>query len=708
MKYCWLLAGLLFTTGLTAQVDDEERKQVAKELILHEKYEDALATLRLSRALRYHDPESRFLMSLCHYQLNRLDQAESRLRSLTEEEEEPFPEVWLYLGKIYHARHQFAEAAELYKAYLHRIDRNHPSRRMVQEELRRCANGLQLQYRERLAFVENLGPGVNTEYDEFGPVLSPNHQQRLYFSTRRPGNIGGARNRAGAGDDRLGKYYSDIYLANNNQGSWGDLQPMHYLVNSPRHEVLLGFNNNGSAMYFYQGNDWYNGTVTIDSFQQDGSRRLSSDPFLGPLDPVVDQAAPYFYNSEVVLFASRRPGGYGGYDLYITVRSQGEWSKPANLGPDINTPFDETTPFLSVDGKTLYYSSNDSRRSIGGYDIFRSTYLAKADRWLPPQHLGLPVNSAGDDTHFRLAPDGFTGFFCSSRKDGFGQRDLYIAYFNDFLSEQEGVGPPSETYFHQFKKRPANANLTPRPTGISPASDAPRRGETEIRPVLFQDRADLFRTGNREIFEQLAQTLAEHADWNLVIQVHTEKGTSVSESLYEAIQSATPAVEYLVSRGASPNQLTLRGKTVLHQTRNAKPGYAVDFSLSGNGSQKMSGKWEQLEVENRDNPLLYRLQIATLDGSFDGNFMNSFPDPIAEKKPENARVYYLAGAFSSFSAAKAWQQELKNNLALRAEIAPYIHGSRASLDVAQQWVGKLPDLQAFLDDQAKAGKFPGN
>jgi len=708
MKYWLLLSGLLLISGVFAQVDDDERKRIAKELILNAKYEDALATLRVSQELRYRDRESRFLMGLCQYQLNHLDEAEALLQALTKGDKNPFPEIWLYLGKIYHARHQFAEAASLYKSYLHRIGSNHPSRRMVQDELRRCANGIQFQYREARAFVENLGPGVNTEYDEFGPVLSPNHQQRLYFSTRRPGNIGGPRNRYGESDDRLGKYYSDIYLASNPRGNWGEVQPMHHLVNSPRHEVLLGFNKDGSAMYFYQGNDWFNGSVTIDSFQQGGSRRLSSDPFLGPLDPIVDQAAPHFYSTDVVLFASRRSGGYGGYDLYLTVRSKGVWSEPVNLGPDINTPYDETTPFLSRDGKTLYYSSNDSRRSIGGYDVFKSTYLAEAGRWLPPQHLGLPVNSAGDDTHFRLASDGFTSFFCSSRKDGFGRRDLYIAYFNDFLTEQEPVNNLSETYFHQFRQRVTTASAAARPSATASAADAPRQGDLVIRPITFRNREELFNKDNRQVLDQLAGMLSEHADWELAIKVHAETGASVSESLYEAIEKATPAAEYLVRQGASADQLTLRGKMNHFQTRNVNPEYAVDFSLSGKGAGQASGQWQQLEGQTPDPPLVYRLQIATLNSSFTGNYMNDFPVPVVEKKYGQPRIHYLSGAFDTYIAAKKWQSDLKQRLALRAEIIPYIHGDRASLNTAEEWRNQLPDLKAFLDDQAKAGKFPGN
>ncbi|MEM1359468.1 MAG: hypothetical protein AAGF89_14780, partial [Bacteroidota bacterium] len=80
----------------------------------------------------------------------------------------------------------------------------------------------------------------------------------------------------------------------------------------------------------------------------------------------------------------------------------------------------------------IYFSTNDPAYSVGGFDVV-SSFRVVGGNWqfTQPENVGMPLNSAGDDTHFRLAPDTFTGFLASDRKDGFGRRDLYIVYFVD-------------------------------------------------------------------------------------------------------------------------------------------------------------------------------------------------------------------------------------------------------------------------------------
>ncbi|MFZ9028693.1 MAG: OmpA family protein, partial [Crocinitomicaceae bacterium] len=130
-------------------------------------------------------------------------------------------------------------------------------------------------------------------------------------------------------------------------------------------------------------------------------------------------------------FVSSRPGGYGGRDIYRIVKlPNGNWSEPINLGPEINTPYDEDSPFIAVDNKTLYYSSN-GKTSMGGFDIFR-TIRDENDVWSPPMNLGFPINSTGDDVFYTTTADGLRGYLSSYRKGGMGEKDIYEIE-NDYL-----------------------------------------------------------------------------------------------------------------------------------------------------------------------------------------------------------------------------------------------------------------------------------
>jgi len=431
----YLLAGLLCSLVILGHSQDNRKLLRAKEFYRYGKYEAANSLLTSDQQLRQVNVEAELLIGLCQYHLNHLDEAEVIFQKLVQLPRAGFREPLLYLARIYHARNQFQEASRYYKSYLKSLPDRHEHRPMVRASLQRCANGIELKFREALAFVENLGAEVNTAYDDFGPVQSPNYQQRLYFSSNRSGSLGGMRNASGRIDNLLGQYRCDIYFSNRMQnGSWGPVQSMDHLINSSEHEVIFGFDELGRVIYYYKGARLEGGQIYVDTFRRD-NQHLHTDILLSPIDATANITIPYFIDANTVVFASRKPGGYGGYDLYQSSYVGGQWTIAQNLGPEINTPYDEITPYLAADRQTLYFSSNHPERSLGGFDIFKSVHNSQLKLWSKPYNLGPGLNSAGDDSHFRLAKDGYTAYLSSNRKDGFGQRDIYVAYFYDFLSE---------------------------------------------------------------------------------------------------------------------------------------------------------------------------------------------------------------------------------------------------------------------------------
>nr|MBA3706791.1 OmpA family protein [Bacteroidota bacterium] len=123
-------------------------------------------------------------------------------------------------------------------------------------------------------------------------------------------------------------------------------------------------------------------------------------------------------------FASERDGGFGGKDLYMSIKqSDGTWGDAENLGPAINTELDEDAPFFDSGSKTLYFSSQ-AHGSIGGYDVFKSNF--KNDDWTPPESLGYPINSGADDIFFIFNSKQSRAYISSMRTDGIGNYDIYV------------------------------------------------------------------------------------------------------------------------------------------------------------------------------------------------------------------------------------------------------------------------------------------
>jgi tetratricopeptide (TPR) repeat protein len=126
------------------------------------------------------------------------------------------------------------------------------------------------------------------------------------------------------------------------------------------------------------------------------------------------------FKGSALYFASNRPGGLGGFDIYVSYYKDNEWSKPENLGKEINTSADEITPFFAEE--KLYFASNQAI-GLGGYDVFTSEI--KNGKWSKSENMGKGINSPADDYYFSKSHETF--YFTSNRLGGKGKDDIYMA-----------------------------------------------------------------------------------------------------------------------------------------------------------------------------------------------------------------------------------------------------------------------------------------
>jgi outer membrane protein OmpA-like peptidoglycan-associated protein len=170
-------------------------------------------------------------------------------------------------------------------------------------------------------------------------------------------------------------------------------------------------------------------------------------------------------DERTLFFVSDRPGGLGGRDIYMCRRlPNGKWSAPINLGPPVNTPYDEDGPFFHPDGKTLFYSSNGPN-SMGGFDIFR-TELRPDSTWAPPANLGYPINTPGDEIYFVLSASGLHGYYASERDDSYGEKDIYLIDFST-LREEKPVASQKPADDLQISSEPAPVTFRPNLTLVT-------------------------------------------------------------------------------------------------------------------------------------------------------------------------------------------------------------------------------------------------
>jgi Tol biopolymer transport system component len=160
---------------------------------------------------------------------------------------------------------------------------------------------------------------------------------------------------------------------------------------------------------------------------------------LGPIvnSPYNEDAPSISVDNLTLYFSSDRPGGYGQYDLWVTTRKTTDdpWSEPVNLGPTVNTDASEHAPSISADGLELYFSEHMFERSrpggLGEADIWVTRRQTKNDPWETPINLGSIINSSGDEGGPCISIDGLALYFFSNRdsthSDWLGTGDLYVA-----------------------------------------------------------------------------------------------------------------------------------------------------------------------------------------------------------------------------------------------------------------------------------------
>lgn len=268
-------------------------------------------------------------------------------------------------------------------------------------------------------------PGISTSTDEYLPIISPDNEMALF--TRRI-KIPPRR------DDITPQVrYKERFMYSfrlDDKFETGEMMPPPFNRNDNEGGATITIDNNTlfyTLCKYAKGATYYNCDICY-------SEKINGN--WSPIESISNQVnLPNTWESQpsitsdgnTLFFVSDREGGYGGYDIYKTVKdSSGNWSAPVNLGPKINTAGNEKSPFIHTDSQTLYFSS-DGLMGLGGYDIF-FTKLQEGGKWDDPENIGFPINSFDDDVGFFVSTDGHYGYFASNKYDGMGGWDLY--YFD--------------------------------------------------------------------------------------------------------------------------------------------------------------------------------------------------------------------------------------------------------------------------------------
>lgn len=696
-----LLFFTFFSASALAQNPTEARRN-GERAFANGRWAEAEARLAEYQKAKPGDLEVLSKLGIALFQLRRGEEARRYLEYVAAKDPgRKDPDLFYYLGRVRHGLGDWEKAITAYKQFLRVSGGRHSLRAHVTDNIKRCVTGMQAGANPQIALVENLGDRVNTPGDEFAPIPSVNHADRIYFAAARQGSSGGERNDDGFVDEQRGHWCSDMYAAKLLNSGWEMQGSLGGLLNTSRYEVPLGFNAGGQILYFFRGYTLYSGEIFADTAARKDEYSLQSPAYQSPVKAEAGDCNPLFFNDHTIIFASRRPGGQGGLDLWWTMRTDSTWSEPQNLGPELNSAYDEDMPFLSKDGATLYFSSN-RLESMGGMDVFRSVFDVKKRIWTAPQSMGTPVNSPDDDVYFRLANDGHAAYFASDRMGGHGQRDLYIAYYQENQPEQLALAQMA--VFSQSE---------------STAGDLQEIREVNIPVLMYSSDKDVLSADNMKVVEQVAALTRNYPQASLLVTVHTDAGAQPKFDLYSGIKRAEIIGKAMTDRGIPANRVLLRcmgaGYPVAREVIDAQPNPAaaglnrrIEMSLVSMENLPLRQTQERpvisefmaapgaQRIEEQTTGLSYRVEAAVTRQILTNDIISMFGDLAIETQPGTGSYRYTAGVFKQFNEAALLRKDLVNQGFTEAKIIAYINGIRLQKAEAVALLKKYPDLAGYI------------
>jgi hypothetical protein len=261
---------------------------------------------------------------------------------------------------------------------------------------------------------------LNTEGAEYSAVL-PTSEKFMVFTYRGPKSKGGKQKSPGHPDEK-GTYFEDVFISyKNDSGRWGKPEPID-AINTVGHDAVMSISHDGQELYIFRNVGLGNGDIFVSYLK--GTQWSAPEKVKGINSNYWEGSICFTPDEKYLYFSSERPEGQGGRDIWVAERlADGSYGKIKNAGPVINTNYDEDAPFITADGKTLFFSST-GHNSTGGFDIFRSDL--KGGKWNTPYNIGKPVNTNQHDIFYWVSADGERGFYSSERKGGLGLQDILL------------------------------------------------------------------------------------------------------------------------------------------------------------------------------------------------------------------------------------------------------------------------------------------
>ena len=330
------------------------------------------------------------------------------------------PIIYFRLGTQYHYISLWDNAISAFNKFRELTRQNHPNDRDAALKINQC-HAAKIVTKSNQGFNPVLlGSSFNTIYNEINCQFNDD-ETVMMFSSMRPGCTGGKQNEKLKPHEN-GKYYYDVFISEKVEGGWTVPDNTSVTINTNNHDKIACILPNNQLVYFNQIESKNDVNLVASKYQahewgksEKMERPIYTNSYEGSCSITPDGKNLYF--------VSDRADGVGGKDIYVSFKTpNGKWSEPKNLGPSINTIYDEESPYIAADG-TLYFASNGIT-SIGGFDIFKTNFIDGA--WSKPINMGYGINTTDDELYFSISKtNDKKSYLSSNRLNSIGGFDLY-------------------------------------------------------------------------------------------------------------------------------------------------------------------------------------------------------------------------------------------------------------------------------------------
>jgi len=534
-----------------------------------------------------------------------------------------FPPVYYFLGNIYYENGDYKNSVICFRNLLNNDGISDELLVLAERKLITAEISRDIVENELNIDVINIGAPVNTKNDEY--INYVNTDFDLLMLTKRTmleTNQGSSP-----------RYKEELYSSEFKDSTWSIPGLVDLSWRRERQNMgTINFSTDGRIMFF-TGCYWPNSYGSCDLYYSNslGTKWLEPSNIGDVINTSTWESQPVISSdSKKLFFASKRAGGKGGSDIWMSIRlKNNEWSPPINLGDSINTHKDEMAPFLHADGHTLFFAST-GHPGLGGYDLF----ISRADelgRWSKATNIGYPANSKFNEINIFNSIDGKRSWISSDREGGYGNYDVYyfdnyedilpqpVMYVEGLVVDKETGNPLKSNVEITNLKTAELVNITVSDSvsgkflivlfpGVDYAFNITKKGylfhseninlEDSIGTEAIKKRFELspFKSGNllvmNNIFfefnkhnllptsyielDKLAKAINDNPEFTIEISGHTDNIGSDSYNMKLSGMRAESVGNYLIGKGVSRNRLiyVAKGSTMPIETNNTEEGRA--------------------------------------------------------------------------------------------------------------------------------------